>query len=129
MLEVIQEFGHFREFDIDRIDGYGFKVIIKTPITRQNKQQELQDTIQAIQLLASIDPSSINRFMKVEEMIPYLLKIAGISNSFIRSPEEVEQYDIQLQQMAMTQEQNNINNQIALSNEIEKGKENAKRGY
>ena len=129
MLEVIQEFGHFREFDIDRIDGYGFKVIIKTPITRQNKQQELQDTIQAIQLLASIDPSSINRFMKVEEMLPYLLKIAGISNSFIRSPEEVEQYDIQLQQMAMTQEQNNINNQIALSNEIEKGKENAKRGY
>lgn len=128
MLEVIQEFGHFRDFDINNIDGYGFKIIIKTALARQNQQQELQDGINALSIMASFDPTIINKYVKLDKLMPHLLKLAGIDNKYLRSNEELEQYDIQQaqQQQAMTQEA--MNNQIILSNQIEKGKEDAKRG-
>lgn len=128
MLEVIQEFGHFREFDINSIDGYGFKIIIKTALARQNQQQELQDGINALSIMASFDPALINKYVKLDELMPHLLKLAGVDGKYLRNEEELEQYDMQQaqQQQAMTQQA--MNNEIVLSNQIEKGKEDAKRG-
>lgn len=129
-IEVLQGYGFINtSLDISVIDGYGYKIKINTPLAKQNKQAELDASLYSIQTIMSLDNTGqiLNQFVKTNELIPYLLDLAGMPNRFIKTQQEIqeeqEQQQIEQQQMQAQQMQN----EVLLSNEIEAGKQNAKQ--
>ena len=104
---------------------------IKTTLALQDKQEELQKTVQAIQIIASFDPTgqTIQTYFNTEKLIPYLLRLSGINEDLISTDKEIKEKQLQRQQTIRSQQEQAIQDQVDLSNAIERGKENVKNGF
>ena len=132
IIEVLQKYGYVsRDFELDNINGYLIRIKIKTALALQDKQEELQKTVQALQILASFDPTGqlIQRNININKLIPYMLKLAGINHDLMYSEEEIEENELKQQQALRMQQEQNIQDQVNLSNAIERGKQDAKSQF
>ena len=82
-----------------------------------------------MQILASFDPSGtlINKTIKITKILPYMLKLAGVPSEFINSEQETLEQE---QTMAINErnaELQNMQDNLAMNNLIEQGKEDAKK--
>lgn len=131
IIEVLQIFGYIsQEFQLNTIDGYIIKIKIKTALALQNKQEELQKTVNALQILTGFDPTgqALQKFINTNNLIPYMLRLAGVPQEFINTAEESQQTEAQMQQAQQQAQQQAMNDNITMSNAIEQGKANAKNG-
>ena len=132
IIEVLQVYGYVnKNFDVNRINGYNIKIKIKTILALQDKQEELAKTIQIMQILTSFDPSGqmINTYMNIDKLIPYLLKLSGVNNELLNNEEDIERIKNEQKQSTRAQQLQIMQDNIDMSNAIERGKENAKNGY
>ena len=132
IIEVLQIYGYVNnEFELKNINGYKIKIKIKTALALQDKQEELQKTVQAIQIITSFDPTgqTIQTYFNTEKLIPYLLRLSGINEDLISTDKEIKEKQLQQQQTIRSQQEQAIQDQVDLSNAIERGKENVKNGF
>jgi hypothetical protein len=131
MIETIQTFGMVEQFDTSMIDGYGFRIQIKTPLARQNKTNELNDIISGIQLLIQMDSTLglLKRHLKLDVSIPYILQLVGMPPGHVRNAEEISQYDQQQAEAAQAMQNKAVNDEITVNNAKEQAKSEVKYGY
>ncbi len=130
IIEVLQTFGYIPpDFDLSRIDNYTIKVKIKTALALQANQEELTKTINAMQILGSFDPTGalISKTIKLANILPYMLRLAGVPSEFINSKEETGQKETEIAQNQRNAEVQNMQDNVDVSNAIEEGKVNAKK--
>ena len=130
IIECLQHFNYIdKSFNVDMIDGFGFKIDIKTPLARQNKINEVQEISNIIQYFMSVDPTgqTMNKYIKLDTLIPYLCRLMGMPEEFIKSQEEIQMEQQAMAEQQQMAQQQQIENNIYMNNEINKGKENAKK--
>lgn len=130
IVEVLQNFGYIDEtLNVADFNGFGYKITINTALARQQKATELNNLLQFLQVASAFDPSMqyITKVVKMNELAVKIAELSGVPYKFIRTAEEIEQLQVQeAEAMAMMQQQQ-MADQVAMSNAIEQGKENAKR--
>lgn len=130
ILDILQSFDYIdKELNIDDIDGFGFKIKINTPLAKQQSQGELQNITNAIQILLQVDPSGqmLNAVMKTQDVASYTLDLMGVPNRFVYTAKEIKaNQEAQAQAQRASQIQG-MEDEVTVSNETEKGKENAKQ--
>jgi hypothetical protein len=90
MIEILQNnFDYFKEVDIDKFNGFHIKIRVKTPLARINKQQKINDIMQAINLLGSLSPEYVSRFLKIDQMMLDLIHECGVSEDLVYTLEEI----------------------------------------
>lgn len=130
MVEVLQNFGYIdSELDINRFNGFGFKIKINTNLSNQQKYKELQNNLQFLQVAASVDPNFqfIGKVVKMEELAVEIAKLSGVKYDFIRSADEIKALEEQEAQAVQMQQQQAMIDQVRMSNAIEQGKADAQR--
>ena len=130
LFENLQTYNYIdSSFDINNIDGIMMKIKINTPLSKQNKQQELESCLQSIQMLLQVDQTgeTLRQYVKIDELVPHILNLAGMPPEFIKSEEEILKEQMEQAQIQQQQHQARINDEIYLSNSIEQGKANAKQ--
>jgi hypothetical protein len=130
MVEVLQNFGYIdSELDINRFNGFGFKIKINTNLSNQQKYKELQNNLQFLQVAASVDPNFqfIGKVVKMEELAVEIAKLSGVKYDFIRSADEIKALEDQEAQAVQMQQQQAMIDQVRMSNAIEQGKADAQR--
>ena len=130
IIECLQHFNYIdKSFNVDMIDGFGFKIDIKTPLARQNKINEVQEISNIIQYFMSVDPTgqTMNKYIKLDTLIPYLCRLMGMPEEFIKSQEEIQMEQQAMAEQQQMAQQQQIEDNIYMNNEINKGKENAKK--
>lgn len=130
IVEILQNFNYIsKDFDTTQIDNYIIQIQVNSPLALQNKQEELTKIVNTLQILLQFDPTgtAINKYLKINKIIPYMLKLSGIADEFINNDEEIEQIENQMAEAQQQNIQDEMNNQILLSNEIERGKADAKK--
>ena len=130
LVEVLQNFGYIDpELDVNRFNGFGFKIKINTNLSNQQKYKELQNNLQFLQIAASVDPTFqfIGKVVKMEELSVNIAKLSGIDYEFIRSADEIRALEEKAAQDAQMQQQQAMVDQVNMSNAIEQGKADAQR--
>lgn len=129
IVEVLQHFGYISpEIDVRNFNGFGYTIVINTQLANQQSQTEVQNTINALSMLFSLDPQGqfAMKCVDMNKIVPFILEKLGVPKEYINSPETIEALQAQdAQNIAIAQDQE-AERQIAVSNAIEKGKANAK---
>ena len=129
VVEVLQHFGYISpEIDVRSFNGFGYTIVVNTQLANQQSQTEVQNTINALQMLFSLDPQGqyAMKCVDMNKAVPFILEKMGVPKDIINSPEEIAALQQQeAQQMAQTQDVE-AQRQIDVSNAIEKGKADAK---
>jgi hypothetical protein len=130
ILDILQKYNYISpEFDLDAIDGFGFKVKINTPLAKQQTQGEVQSILNTIGAIMQFDPSGqvLSQTVKLNEVLSYWIDQMGVPNRFINSPQEIAENQ-QKQALAQQQaQQQAMSNEVAMENAKAQGKEDAKR--
>lgn len=130
IVEILQNFGYIdSELDINRFNGFGYKIKINTALSNQQKYKELQNNLQFVQMAASIDPTFqfIGKVVKMEDLAVEIAKLSGVDYKFIRTVDEINALEDKEAANIQAQNQQNMVDQVAMSNAIEQGKADAKR--
>ena len=129
IVEVLQYFGYIKpDIDVRSFNGFGYTIVVNTQLANQQSQTEVQNTVNALQLLFSLDPQGqfAMKCVDMNKAVPFILEKMGVPKDLINSPEQIAALQQQeAQQMAAAQEIED-NRQVAVSNAIEKGKADAK---
>lgn len=129
MVEVLQHFNYIpQDIDVRSFNGFGYTIVVNTQLANQQSQTEVQNTVNALQLLFSLDPQGqfAMKCVDMNKAVPFILEKMGVPKDIINSPEQIAALQQQeAQQMAAAQEIED-NRQVAVSNAIEKGKADAK---
>lgn len=129
MVEVLQHFNYIpKDIDVRSFNGFGYTIVVNTQLANQQSQTEVQNTVNALQLLFSLDPQGqfAMKCVDMNKAVPFILEKMGVPKDIINSPEQIAALQQQeAQQMAAAQEIED-NRQVAVSNAIEKGKADAK---
>ncbi|MDR2526312.1 MAG: head-tail connector protein [Rickettsiales bacterium] len=123
MLYTLQKaFDIFNDFEIKKLNSYHYRLKITTPLNKQLNQNEIQNTIQTIQILSNLDPSGglLQKFLKFDDMILNLIDKLGAPKKYIKTADEIMEFEMrqqeaaaQQQQMAMMQQQAEIQQKTA----------------
>lgn len=130
IVEVLQKFGYVpMDIDMRQLDGYSYKVKINTNLARQQAAKDVKVVLDAAQAFMAFDPTGqlLTKCIKLNDLLPYLAEKMGIPNEFFWTADEIAQNE-QQQALAMQQQQEQaMTDNVAMSNAIEQGKEDAKR--
>lgn len=130
IVEVLQNFGYIDvDLDVSSFNGFGYKIVVNTALARQQKASELNNLLQFLQVSSAFDPTMqyISKVVDMNELAVEVARLSGVPTKFIRTAEEIKSLQEQeAQSMAMMQQQQ-MADQVAMSNAIEKGKADAKR--
>lgn len=110
LLSILEDAGAFSEGLADQLrpTGTNVSLAITSEIAQANKAEELQKINELIMTVAQIDPTLLEKYLKIENLPREIADKLGVSSSLVRSKEEIEQREMQ-QQEQMMQQQNNIN--------------------
>lgn len=118
MIEVLQKFGYVSDaFDPRAFNGYGYKIKINTLLANGQKQEEVQNTLNVLQMFQSLDPTNelVGMVLKLDQLIPDLLKKMGLDPKFINTTEEIQKAQAlraqAVQEMAAAEEMQNEANE------------------
>lgn len=129
IVEVLQYFNYISpDIDVRAFNGFGYTIVVNTQLANQQSQTEVQNTVNALQLLFSLDPQGqyAMKCVDMNKAVPFILEKMGVPKDIINSPEQIDALQKQeAQQMAEAQD-NETARQIETSNAIEKGKADAK---
>ena len=130
IVEVLQNFGYIDvDLDVSSFNGFGYKIVVNTALARQQKASELNNLLQFLQVSSAFDPTMqyISKVVDMNELAVEVARLSGVPTKFIRTAEEIKSLQEQeAQSMAMMQQQQ-MADQVVMSNAIEKGKADAKR--
>jgi len=129
IIDILQKYGYISpDFNIDNIDGFGFKIKINTPLAKQQTQGEVQSIINAVSVMAQFDPSGqiVTQTLKLDELLSYTMDQMGVPNRFINSPKEIEQNRIQQAKAQNAAKEQAMEDEVAMDNAKEQGKADAK---
>lgn len=130
IVEILQNFGYIdSSLDVADFNGFGYKIVINTQLARQQKANELNNLLQFLQVASAFDPTMqyITKVVKMNEMAVKIAELSGVPYKFIRTAEEIQQLQQQEAEAMAVMQQQQMADQVAMSNAIEKGKEDAKR--
>lgn len=128
--EVLQFFGYISdEIDVRAFNGFGYNIVVNTQLANQQSQTEVQNTINALQLLFSLDPQGqyAMKCVDMNKAVPFILEKMGVPKDLINSPETITALQEQEAQNIADAQDTEASRQIAISNAIEKGKVDAQR--
>ena len=126
---MLQHFGFISdEIDVRSFNGFGYTIIVNTQLANQQSQTEVQNTINALQLLFSLDPEGryAMKCVDMNKAVPFILEKMGVPKDIINSPEEIQALQDQEAQQTAEAQDIEAERQVAMSNAIEKGKADAK---
>lgn len=129
IVEVLQHFGFISEdIDVRSFNGFGYTIVVNTQLANQQSQTEVQNTINALQLLFSLDPQGqyAMKCVDMNKAVPFILEKMGVPKDIINSPEEIQALQDQEAQQTAAAQDIEAERQVAVSNAIEKGKADAK---
>nr|DAE46845.1 MAG TPA: head to tail connecting protein [Caudoviricetes sp.] len=130
IVEVLQYFGYVPEENIDVRDfnGFGYTIVVNTQLANQQSQTEVQNTINALQLLFSLDPQGqyAMKCVDMNKAVPFILEKMGVPKNLINTPETITALQEQEAQNIADAQDAAAERDIAVSNAIEKGKADAK---
>lgn len=132
IIEILQRFGIIsNELDVGAFNGFGYKIKINTRLANQQTQQEINQILQSLQYMASLDPQGAytQKVLKLNELVPYLLEKMGIPNQFIRTSDEIEALNQQEAEAMAMQQQAMMEMDVASANAKEQGKVDAQHRY
>lgn len=98
MIEVLQNVGYLdKNLNIRDFNGFGYKIKINTILASQQRSQEVQNTLSAIQAFASLDPNMqlLPKTIKLIDLVPDLMRKMGIDDRFISTSAEIKQAEEQ----------------------------------
>jgi hypothetical protein len=130
IIDILQKYGYIsEEFDINQIDGFGFKIKIRTPLAKQQKQDEMQGILYALSLVMQYDPTGQMMAMSTDlnKLTHYVLDQMGVPNDLIKSPDEMaqaQQAAVQAQQAAQDEA---LEDEVQADIAKEEGKINAQK--
>lgn len=130
IVEILQNFDYIdSSLDVADFNGFGYKIVINTALARQQKANELNNLLQFLQVASSFDPTMqyITKVVKMNEMAVKIAELSGVPYKFIRTAEEIQQLQQQEAEAMAVMQQQQMADQVAMSNAIERGKEDAKR--
>ena len=130
IVEILQNFGYIdSSLDVADFNGFGYKIVINTALARQQKANELNNLLQFLQVASAFDPTMqyITKVVKMNEMAVKIAELSGVPYKFIRTAEEIQQLQQQEAEAMAVMQQQQMADQVAMSNAIERGKEDAKR--
>lgn len=129
IVEVLQHFGFISEdIDVRSFNGFGYTIVVNTQLANQQSQTEVQNTINALQLLFSLDPQGqyAMKCVDMNKAVPFILEKMGVPKDIINSPEEIQALQDQEAQQTAAAQDIEAERQVAVSNAIEKGKADAR---
>lgn len=129
IVEVLQHFSFISEdIDVRSFNGFGYTIVVNTQLANQQSQTEVQNTINALQLLFSLDPQGqyAMKCVDMNKAVPFILEKMGVPKDIINSPEEIQALQDQEAQQTAAAQDIEAERQVAVSNAIEKGKADAK---
>lgn len=130
IVEVLQNFGYIDpDLELTRFNGFGFKIKVNTALVTKQHSQDLSEIVNFLQLGAAFDPSMqyITKVVKMDELAVEIAKLSGVPYDKIRTADEIAALQEQEAQAMAMQQQQAMNDQVAMSNAIEQGKADAKR--
>ena len=110
MIEVLITFGYLdKSLNVKDFNGFGYKIKINTLLAGQQKAQEVQNTISALQAFAGLDPNMqlMPKVLKLEKLVPDLMRKMGIDDQFVATEEEIamaKQQEAEAMQIMANQE-------------------------
>lgn len=130
IVEILQNFGYIdSRLDVADFNGFGYKIVINTALARQQKANELNNLLKFLQVASAFDPTMqyITKVVKMNEMAVKIAELSGVPYKFIRTAEEIQQLQQQEAEAMAVMQRQQMADQVAMSNAIERGKEDAKR--
>lgn len=98
MIEVAESFGYIDKSVIDPRDfnGFGYRIKITTVLAGQQRVQEVQNTLAALQAFAALDPNMqlMPKVIKLDQLVPELMRKMGIDPTFIATTAEIQQAQV-----------------------------------
>lgn len=129
IVEVLQTFGYIdpQNFDVKSFNGFNYRIKVNTQLANQQANEEVQKTLQAIGLLAQLDPTMqfTTKVIDMNKMVPYLLEKMGVRKDFIRGEDEIIALQQQEAEAMAQQQQQAMVDDVAVANAKEMGKANA----
>jgi hypothetical protein len=125
IIDILQKFGYIsQEFDVDQIDGLGFKIKINTPLAKQQTQGEVMGILNAVSMMMQFDPTgqTIQQGVKMAELLSYTLDQMGVPNRFINSPEEMQAVAKQMAESMRAQQEQAMQDEVAMEGAKERMK-------
>lgn len=112
IINILQEFDIIsKEFDLDLLDGLGYRIEINTPLLKQQKSEGLRGVVNTAAILAQFDPTGqlLNSAFKVKELLPFVMDNGGVPSNLYNSSEEFEQNIVQQSQAQANAQQQQAN--------------------
>jgi hypothetical protein len=131
IVEILQRFGHIDpQLDVNNFNGFGYKVKINTQLANQQKSQRLEQIMSFLSVGQAMDPTMqfISKVVKLDELAVEVAKLSGVPASLINTADDIKAQQQAEQQAMAAQQQQAMVDQVQMSNAIEKGKADAKRG-
>lgn len=132
IIEVLQSFGYIdNELSVNDFCGFGFKIKVNTVLANQQSQTEVQQSVQAIQFLLTLDASgqTLNKVLDTQSLYPLIVEKFGVNVKYIRSKAQIQELDKQ-EAIAIAQANDaTIETDVMASNAKEEGKAYAKSRY
>lgn len=130
IIEVLQHFGYIdaENIDVRDFNGFGYTIVINTQLANQQSQTEVQNTINALQLLFSLDPQGqyAMKCVDMNKIVPFILEKMGVPKEYVNSADDIQMLQAQEAQNITDAQDAEAQRQIAVSNAIEKGKADAR---
>lgn len=132
IIEVLKNFGYVddeNKIDVRQFNGYGFKIKINTHLANQQNAYEVNSLMQAVATLLQTDPTgqTLDKALKMDDLVPSLLVKMGVDREYIRTREERQQYEEQKQQAIAQAQQQAMLSDVEVANAKERGKADAQR--
>lgn len=132
IVNVLQSFGHIPDdFDVNKFNGFGYKIKINTQLANKQKAGELNNIIQFLNVMVGFDPQMqmLPKVVNLPELAIRTAKLSGIDFDLIRTEDEVRGMQEEEQQLAAQQQQQAMIDQINMNNAMEQGKADAQNSY
>ena len=132
MIEVAESFGYLDKDAIDPRDfnGFGYRIKITTVLAKGQRAQEVQNTIAALQAFAALDPNMqlMPKVVKLDQLVPDLMRKMGIDPMFIATAEEVRQAQMNEAQTMQAMADADAERQMAIDTNKEQVKHDVANG-
>lgn len=131
--EILNGFGLLGEsgsmFDEQQIDDYWYKVKVNSPLSKALNAPKIKDIVDSMTILLQLDPSGqiANTVIKVVELASELMRLMGMPVEFIKTKEERDQEQQQQSMAIRAQQEQAMQDDVAMSNAKEQGKADANR--
>jgi len=115
------------KFNVAKMNGFVFKIVVNTPISRLLQSSEAQSIMHAISYLMQIDPTGqmISKLLKTNEIGNNLMELMGVPNRFVNSIKEIEGVEKQMADQQQAQQAQAVQTDVGMANAKEMGKAEA----